>query len=82
MIDLIYSEDAGQRPDVIITDTGSYSDIVFALITAREEHRYEKSRGSFGLARTGALKRRNAVPGPSRVRVRVRVRWRGRSWTG
>jgi TnpA family transposase len=33
MIDLIYSQDAGQRPDVIITDTGSYSDIVFALIT-------------------------------------------------
>ena len=33
MIDLIYSQDAGQRPDVIITDTGSYSDIVFGLIT-------------------------------------------------
>ena len=33
MIDLIYGQDAGQRPDVIITDTGSYSDIVFALIT-------------------------------------------------
>jgi TnpA family transposase len=33
MIDLIYSQDAGQRPDVIITDTGAYSDIVFALIT-------------------------------------------------
>ena len=33
MIDLIYSQDAGQRPDVIITDTGSYSDIAFALIT-------------------------------------------------
>ena len=30
MIDLIYSQDAGQRPNVIITDTGSYSDIVFA----------------------------------------------------
>jgi len=33
MIDLIYSQDAGQRPDVIITDTGSYSDIAFGLIT-------------------------------------------------
>jgi hypothetical protein len=35
MIDLIYSQDAGQRPDVIITDTGSYSDIVFALLGRR-----------------------------------------------
>jgi TnpA family transposase len=32
MIDVIYSQDAGQRPGVIITDTGAYSDIVFALI--------------------------------------------------
>jgi TnpA family transposase len=31
MIDLIYSEDAGQRPEVITTDTGSYSDIAFGL---------------------------------------------------
>lgn len=33
VIDLIYSQDAGARPEVIITDTGSYSDIVFALMT-------------------------------------------------
>jgi TnpA family transposase len=33
MIDLIYSQDAGQRPEVIVTDTGSYSDIAFGLIT-------------------------------------------------
>jgi len=32
VIDLIYSQDAGARPEVIITDTGSYSDIVFALM--------------------------------------------------
>jgi TnpA family transposase len=33
VIDLIYSQDAGRRPEVIVTDTGSYSDIVFGLIT-------------------------------------------------
>ena len=31
-VDVIYSQDGGKRPEVIITDTGSYSDIVFALI--------------------------------------------------
>ena len=33
MIDLIYSQDAGRRPEVIVTDTGSYSDIVYGVIT-------------------------------------------------
>jgi len=33
MIDLIYSQDAGKRPEVIVTDTGAYSDIGFGLIT-------------------------------------------------
>jgi TnpA family transposase len=33
VIDLIYSQDAGRRPEVIVSDTGSYSDIVFGLIT-------------------------------------------------
>jgi TnpA family transposase len=33
VIDLIYSQDAGKRPEVIVTDTGSYSDIAFGLIT-------------------------------------------------
>jgi TnpA family transposase len=32
MIDVLYSQDGGRIPEVIITDTGSYSDIVFALI--------------------------------------------------
>jgi Tn3 transposase DDE domain len=32
LIDLIYSQDGGTRPEVIITDTGSYSDIVFGLL--------------------------------------------------
>lgn len=32
MIDVLYSQDGGRTPEVIITDTGSYSDIVFALI--------------------------------------------------
>ncbi len=32
VIDLIYSQDGGKRPKVIISDTGSYSDIVFGLL--------------------------------------------------
>ena len=32
LVDLIYSQDGGRRPDVIITDTGSYSDIIFGLL--------------------------------------------------
>ena len=33
LIDLIYSQDGGRRPEVVVTDTGSYSDIVFGLLT-------------------------------------------------
>ena len=33
VIDLIYSQDAGKRPEVIVTDTGSYSDIVYGVLT-------------------------------------------------
>jgi TnpA family transposase len=32
VIDLIYRQEGGIRPEVIITDTGSYSDIVFGLL--------------------------------------------------
>jgi hypothetical protein len=32
MIDLLYSQDGGAKPEVVITDTGSYSDIVFGLV--------------------------------------------------
>ena len=32
LIDLIYRQEGGRRPEVIITDTGSYSDIVFGLL--------------------------------------------------
>jgi TnpA family transposase len=32
VIDLIYSQDGGRRPEVIVSDTGSYSDIVFGLL--------------------------------------------------
>lgn len=32
LVDLIYSQDGGHRPEVIITDTGSYSDIIFGLL--------------------------------------------------
>ena len=32
LIDLIYRQDGGPHPEVIITDTGSYSDIVFGLL--------------------------------------------------
>jgi TnpA family transposase len=31
MIDVIFSQDGGQRPDIIIADTGTYSDLVFGL---------------------------------------------------
>ncbi len=31
MIDVIFSQDGGQRPDIIVSDTGSYSDLVFGL---------------------------------------------------
>lgn len=32
LIDLIYRQEADTRPEVIVTDTGSYSDIVFGLL--------------------------------------------------
>jgi TnpA family transposase len=33
MIDVWYSQDGGQRPDIIVSDTGSYSDLVFGLVS-------------------------------------------------
>jgi hypothetical protein len=33
LIDLIYAQDGGTRPEVLITDTGSYSDLVYGLVT-------------------------------------------------
>ena len=33
MIDVAFGQDHGQRPDVLIADTGSYSDLVFGLAT-------------------------------------------------
>ena len=32
MIDVLYARDGGQRPDIVVTDTGSYSDLVFGLV--------------------------------------------------
>src|SRR5260370_12049908 len=32
VVDLIYRQEAGQRPEVIVSDAGSYSDIVFGLL--------------------------------------------------
>jgi TnpA family transposase len=32
MIDVVYSQDGGQRPDVIVSDAGSYCDLVFGLV--------------------------------------------------
>lgn len=32
VIDLIYHQDGGRRPEVIVTDTGSYSDMVWGLL--------------------------------------------------
>ena len=31
MIDVAFSQGQGQRPDIIVADTGSYSDLVFGL---------------------------------------------------
>ena len=33
MIDVWFSQDGGQRPDIIVTDAGSYSDVVFGLVS-------------------------------------------------
>jgi TnpA family transposase len=32
MIDVVYSQDGGQRPDVIVSDAAAYSDLVFGLV--------------------------------------------------
>jgi TnpA family transposase len=32
LIDLLYRRDGGRRPEIIITDAGSYSDVVFGLL--------------------------------------------------
>ncbi len=32
MIDVVYNQDGGQRPDIIVSDAGSYSDLVFGLV--------------------------------------------------
>lgn len=32
-VDLIFNPDSDRRPEVLITDQGSYSDIVFAIVT-------------------------------------------------
>jgi TnpA family transposase len=42
MIDVAFSQDGGQRPDIIISDTGSYSDLVFGLChLLGKEYRHE-----------------------------------------
>jgi TnpA family transposase len=33
VVDLVYDPDGGPRPEVLITDQGSYSDIVFGIVT-------------------------------------------------
>lgn len=32
MIDVLYARDGGQRPDIVVTDTGSYSDLIFGMV--------------------------------------------------
>jgi TnpA family transposase len=32
LIDVLYAQDGGQRPDIVVTDAGSYSDLVFGLV--------------------------------------------------
>ncbi len=50
MIDLIYSQDIGQRPDVIITDTGSYK-LWRILASADYRPLNAAARGKIDLAR-------------------------------
>ena len=33
VVDLVYNPDGGPRPEVLITDAGSYSDVVFGIVT-------------------------------------------------
>jgi TnpA family transposase len=33
MIDVLFNQDGGQRPDIVVSDTASYSDLVFGLVT-------------------------------------------------
>ena len=33
VIDVLYAQDGGVPPDVLVTDTGSYSDTVFCFLT-------------------------------------------------
>ncbi|MCF3178050.1 Tn3 family transposase [Streptomyces sioyaensis] len=33
MLDVLYDRDGGKRPEMIVTDSASYSDIVFGLLT-------------------------------------------------
>ncbi len=33
MIDVLFNQDGGQRPDIVVSDTGSYSDLVFGLVS-------------------------------------------------
>jgi TnpA family transposase len=33
VVDLVYNPDGGPRPEVLITDAGSYSDVVFGVVT-------------------------------------------------
>ncbi len=35
MLDVAFSQDQGQRPDILIADTGTYSDLIFGLSAAR-----------------------------------------------
>ena len=33
MVDVLFNQDGGQRPDIVVSDTGSYSDLVFGLVS-------------------------------------------------
>jgi TnpA family transposase len=33
VLDVLYNRDGGKRPEMIVTSTASYSDIVFGLLT-------------------------------------------------
>ena len=33
MVDVLFNQDGGQRPDIVVSDTGSHSDLVFGLVS-------------------------------------------------
>jgi TnpA family transposase len=74
MLDVIFSQDHGRRPDVLVADTGSYSDLVFGLATLLGIE-YRPELADLPDQRTWRLRPR-ATPLPARPRAPRARRWR------